>query len=116
MKTGVSSMSSVVDFLEQMGSDARWRDASLEDIAQTLAEQGIEAPMCNAILAKDSTGLQALLGQIQLNGEQLPGPHEVPVPAEPEPEEEEEEDDETHDEHKAPHAGRSPVPSSSSSP
>lgn len=109
-------MSSVVDFLERIGSDARWRDASQDEIELALADAGIDAPMCAAILTRNATDVQALLGQQKLIGEQIPSPEEVPSPSQPEPgkEEEEEEDGETRGESEASNgACDSPPPSSS---
>jgi hypothetical protein len=54
-------MSSIIDFLERMGSDAQWRDASPEELDVALAQAEIEAPLRAAILNKDTSGLQALL-------------------------------------------------------
>jgi hypothetical protein len=107
-------MSSVVDFLERLGSEARWRDASEDEIKLALADAGIDAPMCNAILTGNAANLQALLGQKPLMGEQVPSPEEVPTDPD---KEEEEEDDETHGESKASNnACNSPAFSSHSSP
>ena len=54
-------MSSIIDFLERMGSDAQWRDASQEELDVALTEAEIEAPLRAAILNKDTSGLQALM-------------------------------------------------------
>jgi hypothetical protein len=94
-------MSSVVDFLEKMGSEAQWRDASADDIEAALAEAGIDPAMSSAILARSAEQVQALLGQVKLVNQYTPTPtpkpHEVPTPTQPDPgkEEEEEESDET---------------------
>jgi hypothetical protein len=115
MKQGINSMSSVVDFLEKMGSEAHWRDALQDEVKLALADAGIEAPMCAAILTKNAALVQALLGQGKLISEQIPSPEEVPQP-EPEEEEDEEQDDETHDGSKASNSAYdSSSPSSSSS-
>jgi hypothetical protein len=109
-------MSSIVDFLEKIGSEARWHDASLEEIAQALADAGIEAPMCTAILTRNAADVQALLGVPKLIGDQVPSPQEIPVPPKPKPgeeEEEEEEGDETREESKASNSASSPSLSSS---
>jgi len=82
-------MSSVVDFLEKMGSEAQWRNASQDEIAGALAEAEIEAPMCMAILTGNATEVQTILGQTKLIGEYIPSPS-----PEPDKEDEDEEDDE----------------------
>lgn len=90
-------MSRVVDFLEKMGSDARWRGASPDQIELALAHAEIEAPMSAAILAKDASALQILLGQGNHISMQVPAPTPLdvpPKPQQPEPEEEEEETEE----------------------
>jgi hypothetical protein len=106
-------MSSVVDFLEKMGSEAHWRYASTDDIKAALMDTGIDTPMCAAILARNTDEVQALLGRVTMMPTQMgnPGipphipPHEVPKPPQPvpgEPEEEEEHDDSTGGKHKPP--------------
>jgi hypothetical protein len=90
-------MSNVVDFLEKLGSEAQWRHASSSDIEAALADAGIDAPMCAAILAKSAEEVQALLGQVKLMTTQTPtpSPHKEPdeQPGPDEGEEEEENDD-----------------------
>jgi hypothetical protein len=81
-------MSSVIDFLEKMGSDAQWRHASQEELEVALAEADIAAPESSAILAKDATELQALLRQVPLFAIMIP----------PDEEEGEEDDEEEGDE------------------
>jgi hypothetical protein len=85
-------MSSVIDFLEKMGGDARWLAASEEAIALALAETGIEEPICAAIARGDASALQALLNQPFFLGMQIPVA----------PEEEDEEDEEAPDQHPEP--------------
>jgi hypothetical protein len=117
-------MSSVVDFLEKMGSEAQWRYASTDDIKTALMDTGIDTPMCTAILARNADEVQALLGRVTMMPTQMgnPGipPHEVPKPPQPvpdEPEEEEEHDDSHSGKHKpSKRACGSPSLSSPSSP
>lgn len=90
-------MSSVVDFLERMGSEAQWRNASPDEIEQALAEATIEAPMAAAILAQSTSDVQALLGQTTFIGMLIPGPSPEEVPDQPEPEKKEDEDEEGED-------------------
>ena len=78
-------MSSVIDFLERMGSDAQWRTASYDEIELALAAANIEMPLREAILAKDVCKFEALLGQTPQLGMMTPG--------EEEGEEDEEDDD-----------------------
>lgn len=54
-------MSSVIDFLERMGSEAHWRHASENELELALVQADIAAPERSAILAKDAAKLQALL-------------------------------------------------------
>jgi hypothetical protein len=61
-------MSSIIDFLERMGSEAQLRDASPEELERALSETEIEAPLRTAILNKDTSELQALLRQVPLFG------------------------------------------------
>jgi hypothetical protein len=77
-------MPGVIEFLEKMGSDARWVDASEEAIERALDGTDIEEPVRAAIVSRDSNALQGLLNQPSFLGMQLPVPGE----------EEEEEDDE----------------------
>ncbi|GFZ97022.1 hypothetical protein GCM10011408_16850 [Dyella caseinilytica] len=101
-----------------MGSEAHWRDAPQDEIELALADAGIDAPMCNAILAGNIADVHALLGQQKLMGDQLPNPEEEPRPPQPDPgkEEEKEEENATGDESKAPNGtSDSFSPSSSSS-
>jgi hypothetical protein len=86
-------MASVIDFLEKMGSEAQWRNASHDEIELALDKTEIETPMCSAILSKNASEVQALLRQIPLIGFQVPSP--TPLPDE---EEEQEGDDEDSDE------------------
>lgn len=84
-------MSSVIEFLEKMGSEAQWRHASQEALEVALAETDIAAPERSAILAKDAAKLQTLLRHVPLFAIMIP-------PDEEEGEEDEEEEgDEKHE-------------------
>jgi hypothetical protein len=116
-------MTSVVDFLERMGSEAQWRYASAKDIEAALVDAEIDAPMRTAILAKSAEEVQALLAQARVmcmnqTPSPAPTPHEVPQPQPgPGKEEEEQEDDETPGRSKPSQSpGGSPSPSPHSSP
>ncbi|RUL67138.1 hypothetical protein EKH79_00590 [Dyella dinghuensis] len=80
-------MSSIIDFLERMGSEAQLRDASPEELELALSETEIEAPLRTAILNKDTSELQALLRLVPLFG----------IQATPDEEEEEDEDEDEDD-------------------
>ena len=91
-------MSRVIDFLERMGTEAHWRSASQDEIKVALLEAGIEMPIRSAILTKDVSELQALLGQVELIAYQTPtpapAPQEIPQkPGQPKPEKEDEDED-----------------------
>jgi hypothetical protein len=75
-------MSDVVDFLEKLGSEAQWRNASQEELEAALAESDIATPERLAILAGDAAQLQVLMHQ--------PQPFSILVP----PDEEEGDEDE----------------------
>jgi hypothetical protein len=90
---GNSSMSSVIDFLERIGSDAQWRTASEDEIELALTAANIEMPLREAILAKDVSKFEALLGQTPQLGMMTP------------PDEEEGEEDEEDE-----HSGEKPQP------
>jgi hypothetical protein len=97
MEQGINSMSSVVDFLEKIGSEAYWRDAPADQIEQALVEADIEIQVRSAILTNDIPELRALLGQVKVMGLQVPGPRPEEIPEEPEqpdPEKKEEEEEE----------------------
>ena len=65
-------MSNVIDFLERMGKDAKLRRASTDEVALALAEAEVETPLCPAIVAKDTSALQALLKQGVFFATQMP--------------------------------------------
>ncbi|WP_114824747.1 hypothetical protein [Dyella solisilvae] len=81
-------MSSVIEFLERMGADARLRHASQEDIAQALEESQVDASLGAAIIARSADELYALLdvGPMFKTIEN-PGREDEEEPAEPEEEE-----------------------------
>lgn len=55
-------MSNVVDFLEQMGRDARLRHATGEAMQAALIQAGIEPPVRAALLGEDRGLLESLVG------------------------------------------------------
>lgn len=94
-------MSSVIEFLEKMGSEASLRNASRKDIEIVLNEMDIEEPVRTAILNKDASQLQVLLHQLPAFGTMIPAM----------PDEEEEGEEET-DEPEQKRAYASPSPAS----
>lgn len=96
-------MSNIIRFLEKMGSEAHWHDASPDELETALADAEVEAPMRQAILNKDSVQLQALLQQPRFVSTVIPA-----VP-------EEEEEDEEPGEHPEPEDMHSALPPSSNS-
>jgi hypothetical protein len=113
-------MPSVVDVLERMGSEARWRRASQDDVEATLVDAGVEAPMRAAILAKNVAEVQTLLGRVKMMPQQTPTPEPAEIPRPPQPEpgetEEDEEDGDTPAASKPSHSVYgAPLPSSRSS-
>ncbi len=56
-------MFDVIDFLENAGQDAQWRQADTEARAAALAGAEIPPELRAAMLAGDAQGLQGLLGQ-----------------------------------------------------
>lgn len=81
---GEARMLSVIEFLEKVGSDAQWLNASQEDLQLALEEMDIEEQTRSAILNRDTDALQALLNPSMLLAIMIPGA----------PDEEEEEEDE----------------------
>jgi len=61
-RNGEYLVSEVIDFLELLGSDARLRHASNEEVKQALAKAGIAEPAGATILAGDRLSLEFLLG------------------------------------------------------
>jgi len=55
-------MSDVVEFLERMGQDARLSRTSGNELEHVVASAGLDSILQNAILSKDSSTLEALLG------------------------------------------------------
>jgi hypothetical protein len=56
-------MSDVIDFLEKMGQDAQLRHGSPDEVELALASAEVAPELQSAILAKDQTQLETLLGQ-----------------------------------------------------
>jgi hypothetical protein len=61
-RNGEYLVSEVIDFLELLGSDARLRHASNEEVKRALAKAGIAEPAGATILAGDRLSLEFLLG------------------------------------------------------
>ena len=59
-------MSNVIDFLERMGQDAQLRQASQREIELALADAQIDPEIQVAILAKDQSVLERLLGHVNV--------------------------------------------------
>ncbi len=55
-------MSNAIDFLEQLGRDARWRHVTGAAMEAALIQAGIEAPLRAAILGEDRGLLESLVG------------------------------------------------------
>jgi hypothetical protein len=55
-------VSNVIDFLERFGRDAELRHASDEDVEAALKQAGIEPALQIAIVGKDQSALERLLG------------------------------------------------------
>ena len=80
-------MLNVVDFLEQLGTDARFRYASPDDLRLALSDVPIEQQVREAVLAVDVIRVQALAGKAAIFSILMPGRED-----EEEREEEDEED------------------------
>jgi hypothetical protein len=89
-------VSEVIEFLERLGSDARLRQATDDEVGQALTEAGIEDPVIAAILSGDRMALESLLGAKANVFCGVIGPEEK----EDEQEDEEKEDEEKEDEEK----------------
>jgi hypothetical protein len=55
-------MTDAIDFLEQLGQNARLRHASATDLERMLAASGFEPSLRSALLADDAVRLGELLG------------------------------------------------------
>jgi len=55
-------MSDVINFLERMGRDAQFRHASQDEVELVLASEQIDPDLQAAILAKNPSQLETLLG------------------------------------------------------
>lgn len=82
-------MTDAIDFLEQLGRDARLRHAPAADLEQALAASGIAPELRSALLGDDTPRLGALLGA---------HPTICCLIVKPDEEEEDEEDEEEEDE------------------
>lgn len=69
-------MSNVIDLLERMGQDARLRHASQDEVEFALAGAQIDPGLRAAIVAKDQTKLEMLLGTGNLCCMQFPAKEE----------------------------------------
>lgn len=81
-------MTDAIDFLEQLGRNARLRHAPAADLEQALAASGIAPELRSALLADDTPHLGALLGA---------HPTICCLIVKPDEEEEDEEDEEEED-------------------
>jgi hypothetical protein len=61
--SGGKHMSSVIEFLEKLGADARLRQGTSDELALALAEARIEASASEAILSSNVEELYAVLKQ-----------------------------------------------------
>lgn len=66
-------MRDVMDFLEQMGCDARLRDASQADMESAVAEAGLDPLLQRAVVAGDKARLETLLGAPPASIVMIPG-------------------------------------------
>ena len=78
-------MSNVIRFLEKMGSEARWSDASKDELELALMKAEVEIPLRAAILDKDVAQLQILLQQKPFVSLVIPGEEEEEEEGEDEP-------------------------------
>lgn len=69
---GAARMTSIIEFLEKMGSECQWHEATREELDRALGETDIEEPVRRAILDQDAKALQVLLHQSPLFGTMLP--------------------------------------------
>jgi hypothetical protein len=56
-------MFDVIEFLENVGQDARLRYSSSDEVSATLAGQQMDSMLRNALIAQDAQGLGAALGK-----------------------------------------------------
>lgn len=66
-------MSDVIDFLERMGQDAQLRHASHDEMESAMSSSGVAPVVQTALLAKDQSQLEALLGRVPLCAVYFPG-------------------------------------------
>jgi len=93
-------VSEVIEFLERLGCDARLRHATPEEVAQALAEAGIQDPARTTILRGDRPTLESLLDARPNVFCGVIGPGEEREDESEEENDEEEEDDEKEDDGK----------------
>ena len=55
-------MTTLIEFLEKMGSDAQLRGSSSEDLVRTMETAGIDAAAREALLSHDQRDLEELMG------------------------------------------------------
>lgn len=87
-------MTDAIDFLEQLGRNARLRHAPAAELEQALAASGIAPELRSALLSDDSPRLGALLGAQPTICCLIVKPD----PAQPDEEEDEEDEEEEDDE------------------
>ncbi|RDS84930.1 hypothetical protein DWU98_02975 [Dyella monticola] len=80
-------MSNIIRFLERIGSQAHWGEASEEEMELALANAEVEGPLHLAVMNKDVAQLQVLLQQKPLVGFVIPGEEEEEEEGEEEPDE-----------------------------
>jgi hypothetical protein len=83
-------MADAIDFLEQLGRNARLRHAPISELERALAASGVDASVRGALLADDTVRLGELLGAQPTICCLIVKPD----PAEPDEDEEEEDDEE----------------------
>jgi hypothetical protein len=83
-------MTDAIDFLEQLGRNARLRHAPISELERALAASGVDASVRGALLANDAVRLGELLGAQPTICCLIVKPD----PAQPDEDEEEEDDDE----------------------
>lgn len=66
-------MLDVLDFLEQLGTDARFRHASPDHLKLALSGMPIEQPVREAVLAADVARVRALAGKAAIFSILMPG-------------------------------------------
>ena len=80
-------MLNVIRFLEKMGSEAQWGNATKDEMELALMDAEVEAPLRSAILDKDVVQLQTLLQQKEPVCMIIPGEEEEEEEGEDAPDE-----------------------------